>query len=431
MQIPKQSLFPGNLATVAHGAARHPAESRPKADDTGVDAATLQTVLSKSYATLEKRLQATLSAGEGQSAPAPAEKPAADDFSPAAVSGRIMDFITQRLESERANGASEERLASLYNQATKGLAQGFGEAAKIIDANGLFSGKVKDDFFATISNVEKAMGDLKKDLFGEQGRVDPPAADTGTVRAAVLEAQASQSRSFAMQITTQEGDVIDLQVSASDRYGVQLAQAASDGVSLQSVSASQESERYFSFSVQGDLNEDELASINALFSEVNEVADAFFAGRVDEAFDQALSIGLDGEQLAGFAVNMSRTDVVAARQAYTQSGGSRDTASAEREQMFKTLSDFASRVKKADVKLEQAIDLFDTKPVLADLLAQLKPQSAGTTSATPGSAAPAAETTGPQAADNTSRLPETASPVAQSRVSGADAFREFVSRLLG
>lgn len=424
MQIPKQSFLPGNVPTSAPGVSRHMESARPKAEETGVDAATLQSVLSKSYAMLERRVQSTLSSRDTQGAPAPAEKPAADDFSPAAVSGRIMDFITQRLEVERANGASEERLASLYNQATKGLAQGFGEAAKIIDANGLFEGKVKDDFFATISNVEKAMGDLKKDLFGDAGRIEPPAADTGVVRAAVLEAQASQSRSFNMQITTQEGDVIDLQVSASQRYGFQLAQASSDGVSLQSVAASQESERYFSFSVQGDLNEEELASINALFSEVNDVADAFFAGRVDEAFDQALSIGLDSEQLAGFAVNMSRTDVVAARQAYSQSGAPRsEGAGSDRDEMFKTLSDFASRVKKADVKLDQSINLFDTKPVLAELLAQLKPQA--------DSIAPAKATAAEPAADPQSQLPEQASPVAQKQVSGADAFREFVSRLLG
>lgn len=424
MQIPQQPGMPGQLNKPLPGLQKAPPGVQPRAAEVRQDAAALQSVLSKSYATLEKRLSIAMK----EDPAAVKDKPVSQgDFSPAAVSERIMGFITQRLESERANGASEDKLIALYNQATKGLEQGFGEAAKIIEGNGLFQGKVKEDFFETLSLVEKGMTRLKEDLFGKPADA-ADAAPAPVQGAQAVAVEAGRAESFAMQIKTREGDVIDLQVSAAQRLSYQAAGAYSDRGSMQAFAASYESESTFSFSVQGDLSDAEMASISALFDEVNEVAELFFSGKVDEAFDRALSVGLDAEQLAGFAVNMSRTEVVAARQAYSQVRNNSEPS--EPDQMFKALADFAARVKQADIKLANTIELFDTRPVLAELLAKLKPEAGvePPADATPGAAAPPQPPRGD--GDLAARLPEQASDTAKQRVNANDQFREFVSRLL-
>ena len=45
----------------------------------------------------------------------------------------------------------------------------------------------------------------------------------------------------------------------------------------------------------------ELAALNDLFSQVNDIADSFYSGNVGEAFEQALAVGYDSDELAAFA----------------------------------------------------------------------------------------------------------------------------------
>lgn len=71
-----------------------------------------------------------------------------------------------------------------------------------------------------------------------------------------------------------------------------------------------------SFSVKGELDEDELKAIGDLVSDASELADEFFNGDVESAFNQALEIGFDAKELTGFALNLSRTEKVEVVQAY-------------------------------------------------------------------------------------------------------------------
>ncbi len=46
-------------------------------------------------------------------------------------------------------------------------------------------------------------------------------------------------------------------------------------------------EERFGFSVQGDLNDDELAAIFKVFEQVDELANNFFDGNIEKAFQQS------------------------------------------------------------------------------------------------------------------------------------------------
>ena len=71
-----------------------------------------------------------------------------------------------------------------------------------------------------------------------------------------------------------------------------------------------------SFSVRGELDEDELRAIGDLVSDASDLADEFFNGDIESAFNQALEIGFDAKELTGFALNLTRQEKVEVVQAY-------------------------------------------------------------------------------------------------------------------
>lgn len=129
----------------------------------------------------------------------------------------------------------------------------------------------------------------------------------GASAAASAEVTAAQSTTYVrkdkanLAITTQEGDRV--QIRFRNREGV---------VSQTTGSAAGEERRVYAFSsgrieisVQGELNDDELAAITELVGKVEALASDFFAGDVQKAFEAAASLGFDSEQIAGFALRLS------------------------------------------------------------------------------------------------------------------------------
>lgn len=311
---------------------------------------------------------------------------AADDFSPEAVSDRILGFVKERLAQEKANGASDERLQSLFNQAKAGLEKGFAEARQIIGEQGLFNDQVKDNYFATVARVEEGMDELEQSLFGSS-ESNPPATETEASPASVTslatnELYYNQKRAFDMQVKTQDGDVVTIKVKAGESFSASSFAAANDDVSVSGFDAEYTNHSRFSFSVEGDLDEGELAALNDLFAQVNDIADDFFAGDVDAAFEQALDVGYDASELAGFAVNMRRTQVVAVRQTYAEVAqysdpGSDPAAPIQNpfQDMMDKLTDFSTKVQQAHQALLDGAQRLQGDSLFGQLLKELVPET--------------------------------------------------------
>ncbi len=76
-------------------------------------------------------------------------------------------------------------------------------------------------------------------------------------------------------------------------------------------------EERFAFSVEGDLNEDELAAIYDVFAQVDELANEFYNGNIEKAFEQAVALNIDFGQLQSLDLSLekSTTQVVSYQQA--------------------------------------------------------------------------------------------------------------------
>jgi hypothetical protein len=233
------------------------------------------------------------------------------DFSPQSVSDRILGFVQDRLQTEKANGASDSEIQELYQQALTGIERGLREAKEIIQGNGLFGGEIKDNFYATVTKLADGLEALGQELFNRGTATTKTSTEFSQSEVAV-----DQRRSFEMEVMTQDGDKVTLVVNSGQSAYSNQYQLQGYGVEMQGYSAGFSSYDNLSFSVVGDLDEGEMAALADLFQQVNKVAETFYGGNVEQAFDQAMAVGMDAEELAAFAVDMKQSQTVAIRDTY-------------------------------------------------------------------------------------------------------------------
>lgn len=266
----------------------------------------------------------------------------------------ILAFIEQRLVTDLADGATAEELQSRLQAGFEGFMQGFSEAKTQLEEMGLFDGEVKSTIDRMFNDVVNGFAELadKYELENPAADVElnevpepPPAAgqevaaeaapvvaqspgetlnqfveDTARNREAErlqtllaptqdfysqmedaqLDKEESESRLFNFQLRTTDGDLVNIR-SYSDQG--QRTQVNADGTRLD-----QGGMNDFRFSVEGDLDVDELRAINDLLSQLNEVASTFFEGDVYDAYEKALEVGFDSNEIARFSLNLTQVE---------------------------------------------------------------------------------------------------------------------------
>jgi hypothetical protein len=101
----------------------------------------------------------------------------------------------------------------------------------------------------------------------------------------------AETQSSWLSLTTAEGDRVtlsDLSMSYQQTQGVGWVTPASSGMNVSSSSMTAEA---MGFSVQGDLNAQELADINRLVGELTSIASSFFSGDYEDAMTKAMDFG--------------------------------------------------------------------------------------------------------------------------------------------
>jgi hypothetical protein len=138
---------------------------------------------------------------------------------------------------------------------------------------------------------------------------------------AAAQVQSSQSsysisQSLSFSLTTQEGDTVQVDFKQLyEQYQSQTRQRAieqgPEGVrqfeSLESLE-SESFEQAIGFSVNGDLNEEELEAIYKVFDQVDKLANNFFDGNIEEAFQQAKDLDIDFGQIKNLSLEVTQTE---------------------------------------------------------------------------------------------------------------------------
>jgi len=120
--------------------------------------------------------------------------------------------------------------------------------------------------------------------------------------ASVLEVESETKQRTSIRIRTQEGDVVRLSIKRSDQFSATDKTSSENGNTVSSTEVSVSTRSRMVLKIEGDINEAEYAAIQNVFSQAEEIANSFFGGDLQAAFDSAQGFEFDMGQLA--RVNM-------------------------------------------------------------------------------------------------------------------------------
>ncbi|WP_158771793.1 DUF5610 domain-containing protein [Paraglaciecola sp. L1A13] len=285
------------------------------------------------------------------------------------VARNVLNFVGGAIKNAQGKGADDKALESLFNQASSGVLKGIGMAKK--DLAGVMNDDISEGISRSQELIDTGLQKLRESIFGNAEEVSNSAASK-----VALENQVSYQRrdTGELSIRTLDGDEVNIRFE--DLKGFELNQksliekdnqqvfkqpvepptvgatsapqtSSVNSASEESVSSDVESTestlspdnviqgesvastkvssvtRYehfnssaLSFTVEGNLDEDELKAIGSLVSDASDLADEFFHGDIESAFNQALKLGYDEKELTGFALQLTRQEQTQSIQAY-------------------------------------------------------------------------------------------------------------------
>lgn len=249
----------------------------------------------------------------------------ASKYTPEKVADRVLGFIDQRLRSEKADGADPAKLKGLLDQARAGIQKGFDDARKVLDGLGVLGGKVADDIDDTFGRIQDGLDQLQKTY--TQSAQSPQVGGAVAV-AGYSERFKAQAETFDLEVKTRDGDTLRISIAqASSSWSRSSVAVASDGKnSLLSVSSRSSSLQIgaWQIEVDGELDDEEKAALSDLLGQVQDISSKFYSGDLAGAFDRAMALDMDGEQLASMSLHLTQTKVMQATDAYgavAQQGG--------------------------------------------------------------------------------------------------------------
>jgi len=234
----------------------------------------------------------------------------ANDYSPEKVASRISNFVAQGLEQARARGASDADLDSMYQAALSGVQKGFDEATKILEDLNMLTPDIQTTIDQTHDLTFEALAGLAPN----------PNSETAPSRQVSISAaeRYSQAESFSLDVMTKEGDKVSIRFNSEASQTKSLGAYSDDNSSAVSYGIERNASSNYSFSVEGDLNDDELEALQSLIQDINLIAEDFYSGDVQEAFEQATELEMDKSQLMNLNVTMTQSASYSAVTAYEQ-----------------------------------------------------------------------------------------------------------------
>jgi len=240
-----------------------------------------------------------------------------------AVAKNVMSFVNYSLNAAKSRGANTSELQDMLGQAREGANNGIDEAIVELGELNAIDDELSEGIEKARDLINAGIDKAEERLFGDglAASTESPSLVSHAVDYS-SDRYASQSNSSDLSITTADGDIVTISFSAlqesqlSESLSYRADQDASE-INYQSNDSSY-SEMNFSFSVQGDLDKDELQAIQSLIKDISKIEKDFFAGNIDKAFNKALELGYDEEQLSSFNLELRQTQTNYVSQAYSE-----------------------------------------------------------------------------------------------------------------
>lgn len=232
------------------------------------------------------------------------------DFDFEEVAKNVLEFVGKTIQGAKSAGASDEELEAMLAQAREGIDSGFAQARQELGDLDMLSGDVEEGVDRSYDLITKGVNELEESLFSNA--VNEADLITSNVVARDLGVQETEQGSVSIQ--TLDGDEINISFGRS----TSLAQSQSFGANGSSSQTQFSQSQSFSLEITGDLDDEEREAINSLVNDIGELANEFFNGDVQKAFEQASSLGFDSSQIAQFSLDFQEVKQVAVRERYSE-----------------------------------------------------------------------------------------------------------------
>ncbi|MGL4250550.1 MAG: DUF5610 domain-containing protein [Aeromonas sp.] len=203
------------------------------------------------------------------------------------VADNVLQFVTGRLGAARADGKSDDDLTGMMEQARKGIDQGFSEAKKMLGTWATDNEDIKTGIDQSYKLIQTGLEEFEKEFFGKVSATDMGAAEMASRQQGTLEIQ------------TKDGDRVVLRFNDSWQTRSQSGESGSQ--------FSLKSSQSFSFSLEGDLSDEEMDSIGKLVKGIDDLAGSFFSGNFEDLLEKASELKLDDSQLASYSLNLKQS----------------------------------------------------------------------------------------------------------------------------
>lgn len=284
----------------------------------------------------------------------------AKDFTPDKVATRITDFVEMGLEQARRGGKSEADIDALRQQAIAGIQKGFAEARSILDNMNLLTEEVA----ATLDDT------LKQTLSGLEGLLPATSQPISGARTSVLAAERYQAaETLSLKVKTQDGDEVTITFNKQSNYESSVGGYSDSTGSAVSFSTDRSESSDYRFSVEGNLDDAEIDALQSLIKDVNEIADDFFDGDIQSAFDQASEFRMDKTELASMNLQLTRSEHYSAVTAYEQVRDLENENPAPGRKLGQMMQDLSGRLAKPELDFMESPFGF-AKELLSGLIQQ-------------------------------------------------------------
>jgi hypothetical protein len=307
------------------------------------------------------------------------------------IAKNVLNFVGGAIKNAQNKGADDEALSELFEQASSGVLKGIKLAEK--DLAGLLNEEITNGISQSKALIEEGLNKLKRDIFEPEKNDLDQLSQTSVNSTNVSYAELQSGE---LNIRTRDGDVVN--ISFDDVRQFELNQKEVSQFSQEDESTSKNSnskpiannpdarapeetivplvdanvaidtsaeqvstepvktefveqnvvfyqESSLSFSVKGELDDDELKAIGKLVADANELAEEFFNGDIQTAFNQALELGFDEQELSSFALQLTKVENTQVIKAYeTVSRFDEDGADSDPAKAVKPVAEYLDKL---------------------------------------------------------------------------------------
>jgi len=218
------------------------------------------------------------------------------------VAKNVLDFVSGVIQGAKDSGASDDKLNEMFEQARAGVDMGFEQAREELGDMNMLSDDVKQGMDKSYDLIQGGIDALHQKLLNPQPSVSIISEELAM----------SEHEEGSISITTLDGDEININFSNSMSLG--YSQSADGGSFRSEMNLS--SSHSFSFEVHGSLDEEELKSVASLVKDIGQLADEFFNGDIEQAWQQANTLDFDQSQIAQYALDFQEVKQVSLMQNY-------------------------------------------------------------------------------------------------------------------